>query len=91
MPDSKTVLMTVTGTNGPPTLEEAARQIGVDVSKLNAAFGVIAIDPERNNYAVEVDTDAVPRGTSGSVRGPFSNPPIAPFGPIQDGTKKKPE
>ena len=90
MAGPNTVLMTVTGRRGAaPTLQQAARQLGVDVSKLNAAFGVIAIDAAQNRFAVEVAADALPPGAGDAQRGPFSNPPIAPFGPIQPGAAKK--
>lgn len=86
MAEPKTVLMTVTGTHGaPPTLQDAARQLGVAPSRLNPTFGVIAIDVREGRFAVEVEASALPKGTGGAERGPFSNPPIAPFGPIQAG------
>ncbi|WP_420131569.1 hypothetical protein [Rhodopseudomonas sp.] len=82
MAEPKTVLMTVTGTGGAPTLAEAAAQLGVDVDRLNSAFGVIAIDAAQGRFAVEVDAGALPPGAADAVRGPFSNPPIAGFGPV---------
>lgn len=83
MAEPKTFLMTVTGTAGPPSLSEAAKQIGVDVSHLSASFGVVPIDAEQHLYAVEVDAAAsVPPSSSAKpYRGPFANPRIEPLGP----------
>ncbi len=76
-------LMTVTGPKGPPTLAEAAAQLGVAVEDLNASFGVVPIDLDKGLYSVEVRDDRAPPSTEGPYRGPFSNPKIEPFGPIK--------
>jgi hypothetical protein len=74
--------MTVTGKDGPPSLSDAARQLGVAVGDLNAGFGVVPIDPDHKLYAVEVDADRFAADQLGQpYKGPFSNPTIAPFGP----------
>ena len=76
--------MTVSGQGGPPSLSEAARQLGVAIADLNADFGVVPIDPARQLYAVEVEAQSIgaePAGKKEAYRGPFSNPRIAPFGP----------
>ena len=74
--------MTVRGKGAPPTLAEAAAQLGVHVSALNQDFGVILIDPDRETYTVEVDAEQAGRaaGPDGSFRGPYSNPDIEPLG-----------
>lgn len=85
----KTTLMTVRGEDAPPTLDEAAAQLGISVSALNPEFGVILIDPANRLYAVEVDAEALPAGT-GSRRpfhGPYSNPDIDIFAPGSDDEK----
>jgi len=76
--------MTVT-LEGPATLEAAAASLGVEETSLDANFGIVEIDPERNLYSVMVEEDAsVPDSRSGKeFRGPFSNPKIAPTGPVQ--------
>jgi hypothetical protein len=89
---SDTALMTVHGQDGAPSLEAAAEELGVSIDDLDRAFGVILIDPGRRLYGVQVNADRLPpdRG-SGPYRGPFSNPRIDTFGPIQtDPRKKKP-
>jgi hypothetical protein len=88
-------LMTVRSEDGPPTLEDAARQIGVNVGAVDAEFGVIPIDPSQGLYSVQVDAAQLPSGVDGQepYRGPFSNPRIEHFGPPQtdasgDGKKR---
>ncbi|MBI5112389.1 MAG: hypothetical protein HZA68_10495 [Rhodovulum sp.] len=98
----KTALMTVTGAERPPSLAEAAGELGLTVDALNPEFGVVPIDPARRLFAVEVWADrlAVPgspvagddaRGrdaTGDDYRGPYANPEIAPFGL---GPRRKPD
>jgi hypothetical protein len=81
------VLMTVHGTGRPPSLEEAARQLGVGVQDVDASFGVVPVDPANGLYGVQVRADRVPAPAEAAepYRGPYSNPKIAPFGPIQSG------
>lgn len=77
--------MTVSGSKGPPSLDDAAKQLGVRVDDLNAVFGVVPVDPDRGVYSVEVRADRIPAKAAEAepYRGPFANPPIAPLGPIQ--------
>ena len=88
-----TALMTIVGGKTPPSLVEAARQLGLPVSDLNDAFGVAPIDAERGLYTVEVRAGAEPAqgDTSASYRGPYSNPRIAPFGPEDAASAKDPD
>jgi len=77
-------LMTVSHPAGKPTLEEAARQLGVDVAKVDSAYGVVVIDPEQGLYAVQVEASAAASpDAEGKFAGPWSNPNIASFGPIE--------
>lgn len=90
----KTALMTVTGAERPPSLAEAAAELGLTVDALNPEFGVVPIDPTRRLFAVEVWADRLkPMGDAGrgsgtagdgatadDYRGPYANPEIAPFG-----------
>jgi hypothetical protein len=81
------VLMTVHGSNGAPSLAEAASELGVLVADVDDKFGVVAINPDESLYAVQVKESSV--GTRHAARegyhGPYSNPVIAPFGPLQPG------
>jgi hypothetical protein len=77
------MLYTVESPTGHPTLAEAASKLNVQLSALDHAFGVVAIDPVRHLYAVQTRTDAAnaPHPASAGVAGPFSNPRIEGFGP----------
>ena len=78
--DRELVLMTVE-CHEAPSLEAAARTLGVAESALDADFGVVPIDPDRDLYTVRIDAAAVRklgRG-KGKYRGPFSDPKIAPM------------
>jgi hypothetical protein len=81
------VLMTVHGTGKPPSLEDAARQLGVALEDVDASFGVVPVDPANGLYGVQVRADRLPPATEAAqpYRGPYSNPRIAPFGPVQSG------
>ncbi|HEY4201712.1 MAG TPA: hypothetical protein VGM83_14260 [Devosiaceae bacterium] len=81
MADPKMVLMTIVA-DKPPSLAEAAALLGVVPADLNAAFGVVPVDPAQNLYAVEIDADKVPAqpAKGGPYRGPFSSPRIVPMG-----------
>src|SRR5437588_4796467 len=77
------VLMTVRGTDGPPSLAEAAEQLQVPTQDIDAAYGVVPLG--QNLYAVQINPQHLPaQGESAQpYRGPFSNPRIEPFGPVQ--------
>jgi hypothetical protein len=77
-------LMTVTGVNGPPSLESAAAELGVTVDDIDRSFGIVPVDPQRGLYCVQIRADRLPADTGSGepYRGPFSNPKIAPFGPV---------
>ena len=85
-----TVLMTVHGLNGQPSLAQAAGELGVSVADIDQHFGVVPINPAEGLYAVQVKGSSIrnDEAASGDYRGPFSNPEIAPLGPIQP--RKKP-
>jgi hypothetical protein len=85
---SAMVLMNVHGTDGrKPTPAEAAAQLGVTENDLDKEYGVVPVDPANNLYSVQVRADRLPPGTEAATpyRGPFSNPRIEPFGPVQSG------
>ncbi len=72
--------MTVPGGERAPSLEEAARHLGVPVDALSSTFGVVLFDPENRRYAVEVDAWALENRIPHEAEGPFSDPPLAPLG-----------
>jgi len=82
-------LMTVTLPQGAPSLAAAAERLGVAPQDLDTTFGVVPIDPDKGVYAVQVRSDRLPKNLRQSgegFQGPWSNPRIAPFGPVQDDT-----
>jgi len=92
MPDmpSAVELMTVTAPHGKPSLADAAQRLGVELSDMDATFGVVPVDPDRGLYAVQVKAGrAQPAAPGAEYHGPFSNPTIAPFGPVQSDTPDK--
>jgi hypothetical protein len=86
VPERRFALMKIEAPSGPPSLRQAADILGVGEGDLDQDFGVIPVDPAHDTYCVQVDERALegaPR--SGNVEGPFSNPPIEPFGPDKSG------
>ena len=82
--------MTVTSHDGPPSLHQAATELGVGLSDLDESFGVVPIDEDQGTYCVEVDAERLPQDLEKKVpyKGPYSNPRIEHFGPIQSSDKK---
>lgn len=85
MPDTM-ALMTIACPEAKPGLARAAEILGVSTDAIDAAFGIVPIDPDRGLYAVQVRASALPAtDPSGQqdtpYRGPFSNPRIEGFGP----------
>lgn len=78
--EANAALMIVTGKNGPPTLSEAATQLGLELDAFDPDFGVVTINPDRSQYSVRVDASRL-SGAFETGRGPFSDPEIAPTGP----------
>jgi hypothetical protein len=86
----KPVLYTVTASDGPPTIEEAAKQLGLKSEDIDRNFGVVPIDPARRLYSVQAFVQKAPDNSASGTdhKGPFSNPDIEPFGPVQNGKEK---
>jgi hypothetical protein len=79
-------LYTVRGEEGrPPSLASAAIQLGVSPEDLDAAFGVVAVDPRAGIYAVQARPDRVDASVEAERRyqGPYSSPPIEPLAPLR--------
>jgi hypothetical protein len=79
---SEKAVVTVQSEDGPPTLEIAARQLGVPTEAVDEDFGVVLIDPTLGLYSVQVDAARLPSNIvqEKPFRGPFSAPRIEPFG-----------
>ncbi|GAA0462844.1 hypothetical protein [Streptomyces olivaceiscleroticus] len=82
-PGSRTVLVTVTLPPG-STLQDAQRRLGLADDEVDAAYGLVSIDPARNLFALMVTEEAGSRikGLPGT-QGPYANPRIHPFGPAR--------
>lgn len=65
--------------HGRASLTDAAAELGVAESDLDADFGVVELDPDTGVYAVMVDerTAEAVKARPG-VEGPFADPPIGP-------------
>lgn len=63
----------------PPTLEQAATQLGVPATALDASYGVVLLDPRRGTYSVALTADAPTPTPQPNVEGPWSNPDITPL------------
>jgi len=85
MADVPMALMTVTIPGESPGIARAAEALGVAPDALDTAFGVVAIDPSRHLYAVQVREDALPPAGKNAkgFKGPFANPRIEPYGPTR--------
>jgi len=74
-------LVTIEGTGGtPPSLADAAAQLGVGAEALDQDFGVIPLDIRHALFSVRVRADALPVEfhRREPFRGPFADPEIAP-------------
>ena len=77
------MMFTIKWPKGKPSLAEAANALHVKESDLDAAFGVVLIDPDRNEYTVLCRGPACAsvRPSEPMVEGPYANPGIGTFGP----------
>lgn len=84
--DPGKALVTVKCPEGHPTIEVAARLLGVKRADLDAEFGVAAVDPTQGLYAVRVRADSLPADFERRTpfAGPFADPRIAHFGRVQE-------
>jgi hypothetical protein len=69
----------------PATLEAAMRRLGLTEDEVDTAYGLVPVDPGRNLYVLRVTEDAGRRvgdsGDGAADGGPYSDPPIEPYGP----------
>jgi len=83
------VFFNITWKQGKPSIEEICERYGFKADEIDKEFGIIEIDPEANLYTILVEYKAAQRvmkeyGDDQSIEGPFTNPPIAPFGPPKE-------
>lgn len=74
------VMMTITCTGEPPSLQTVAHMLQVPDVALNRDFGVVLIDPKTSKYTVLIDEAYVEQVDGANIEGPFSNPGIAHYG-----------
>ena len=77
--EANAALMMVTGKHGPPSLVEAAMQLGLEIDACDPDFGVVTINPSRSLYSVRVDASKL-SGEFEAGKGPFSDPKIEHVG-----------
>ncbi len=76
--------MTVKLDSDDVSLPAVQEKLGVDADQIDTSFGVVSIDPDQGLYAVMVEEDLATRAAENEgVEGPFSDPGIETFGPIQ--------
>lgn len=81
------VMVTITALDRPPTIADLRRRFKLSEEQIDESFGVVEVDPEEHVYTVLVDAGAAARITGNeewTAEGPFSNPPIQPFGPPEE-------
>ncbi|GIH73656.1 hypothetical protein [Planobispora longispora] len=63
------------------TLAQAMDRLGLSEEEVDTGYGLVLLDPAQNLYALRV-TEAAARRVGGTTgEGPYSDPPIEPFGP----------
>ncbi|MDP3735249.1 MAG: hypothetical protein Q8R39_02360 [bacterium] len=79
------VMYTIEAPDGQPTMAEVAQLLQVQESDLDSSFSVVLIDPKRGLYTVRIreQSGAHPYTTGPRLKGPFADPGIAHFGPLQ--------
>jgi hypothetical protein len=85
-------LCTIQWKKGIPTLDDVCASFQLDKSDVDEDFGVVEIDPDDHLYSIMVEESRIAQvdpkwaeveTEEGTLRGPFSNPPVEPFGPPQ--------
>jgi hypothetical protein len=79
----RSFLMIVEGSDGQPSLPEAAAQLGVSVGDVDSQIGVIELDRAQGLYGVFVTSyrdDVLGLNDGATFRGPYSSPHIEPLG-----------
>lgn len=79
---TRTRMVTLSLAPSEATLAMVQEKFGLKPDQIDAAFGVVPLDPATHQYAILVNEEVAEalQGRSG-VSGQFSNPQIEPFGP----------
>jgi hypothetical protein len=78
------VMVSIVVRDGPPTPERIEQRFGLAAGAVDRSFGVIEVDDLASEYVILVEPETAERISSTGdweVKGTFSNPRIAPFGP----------
>jgi hypothetical protein len=62
------------------SIDQVRERFGLSEDEIDREFGVIEIDPADGTFAIMIADDGINRNAD-SFGGPFSDPPISPFGP----------
>lgn len=76
------VMMTIHAPGDTPTLKEIVSKYGLEPDELDHEFGIVPIDPEKNDYTILVEQSAASKispNEQWDVSGPYSNPRIETF------------
>jgi hypothetical protein len=78
------LLFTLTRKRSEASLDSVKRDLDLDDEEIDSQYGLVAIEPEKDRYAILVEASASSRlAALPGVEGPFANPRIEPFGPPQ--------
>lgn len=91
MTQPSAALFTVKATGGPPSVADAAKQLGLTSDDLDQEFGVVLIDSSQGVYCVQTLPGHEPASAmvKDGCGGPFSNPAIEGFGPPKTDNRDK--
>jgi hypothetical protein len=80
MPDPSKVMVSLELPADQASVAAVRQRLGLGPNEIDAAFGVVPIDPDHGLYTVLVTPEAAERvkGMPG-VSGPFANPPVEPI------------
>jgi hypothetical protein len=66
------------------SLEDVMRKLDLSDGQIDRDFGVVNVDPQRQLYAISVETAAAHLlSRRPEVAGPYASPKIEPFGPVR--------
>jgi hypothetical protein len=78
------VMMTIQSPGHAPDFREVKERYGLADDEIDPDFGVVEVDPADGTYTVLVDERAAGKISSDAdwtVRGPYANVRVEPFGP----------
>jgi hypothetical protein len=65
-----------------PKLRQIAEKLHIVETDLDPEFGVVLIDPDKQQYCIMIDAEVLKKiDPDSEIQGPFSNPRIEPMDP----------